>query len=101
MSDEQRNYQYSIVCQTHDRAVLFCLRALCEFADGRFDGGALPSTSSAASGTGPDDWSESGGQFTLRFSDSRDRATFLGEATRLLPGKWLRLGMSDVDAGPR
>lgn len=88
MSDRHENLPYTIVCETHDAAVVFCLRALCEFADGRSD---LAPPTAAPSGA----WSTSGGSLTFRFGDGRNRALFLGEATRLLPGKWVRLAMTD------
>jgi len=84
--------RYSLTCQTDDEAVLFCLRGLWRFAER-----LPPATEGWAEDV--DGWRAMGGRVVLRFSDPRRRSTFLGEATRLLAGKWVRLAISDDDPG--
>jgi hypothetical protein len=84
-------YRYSITIETRDDAVLFCLRALWQYAEQHpspYESLDLRSTSELASDNG---------QTTFRFSTANNRSDFLGEATRLLAGKWTRLGTSDDD----
>ncbi|HEY9228357.1 MAG TPA: hypothetical protein VIP11_16995 [Gemmatimonadaceae bacterium] len=91
MNLERARYRYSITVETQDDAVLFCLRALWQYAERR----PAPATSSDLTAT--DEWRAGEGRITFRFSNPYNRADFLGEATRLLAGKWTRFGMSDDD----
>ena len=69
--------------------MLFCLRALWQYAERH----PWSPTHLEISMTG--DWSEQERQVTFRFTNPFNRGDFLGEATRLLAGKWTRVGMSD------
>lgn len=89
---ELAQYRYSITVETQDDAVLFCLRALWQYAERR----PMPASDRDLSTTG--EWRLGDGRVTFRFSNPYNRGDFLGEATRLLAGKWTRLGMSDDDA---
>ena len=83
---------YSVTCVTHDEAVLHCLNALAHFAEhaGAVGEGAQIGLPGAA---WPDEWERDSGKVTFHFSDQRRRGLFLGEATRLLSGKWTRLSV--------
>lgn len=84
---------YSLTLTTHDSAVLYCLRALWHYAE---EHDAPPTTVVTLTPPG-ESQSEAEGTVTFRFSDPRHRSDFLGEATRLLAGKWMRHGTSDDD----
>jgi hypothetical protein len=71
--------------------VLFCLRALCQFAEEH------PKPQIGWGGTGSADWKRAGGQFKLRFTTAAYRDLFVAEADRLLGGRWTKLGVSDHD----
>lgn len=83
---------YSVTCVTHDEAVLHCLNALAHFAEqvGAAGEGAPIGLPGVA---WPDAWERDSGRMTFHFSDQRRRGLFLGEATRLLSGKWTRLAV--------
>lgn len=85
-------YRYSITVETQDDAVLFCLRALWQYAERH----PLPPSGREMLTTG--EWRLGEGQVTFRFSNPYNRGDFLGEATRLLAGKWTRMATSDDDA---
>ncbi|MGH9886719.1 MAG: hypothetical protein ACREBE_14395 [bacterium] len=70
--------------------MLFCLHALWQYAERH-------RTPLAETKPGTSEWRIDDGQVTFRFSDPEYRSDFLGEATRLLAGKWTRLGTSDDD----
>lgn len=89
---EQLTPQYSLTCQTDDEAVYYCLLALWRWAE------AAPLDAPLAIDS-VDAWRTRGGEFVLSFGNGRARGAFLGEATRLLSGKWLRLGTSDTSGG--
>jgi hypothetical protein len=91
VSLETSQFRYSITVETQDDAVLFCLRALWQYAERE------PHPSPVLGLTSMGEWRTSDGQITFRFSNPYNRADFLGEATRLLAGKWTRLGTSDDD----
>jgi hypothetical protein len=84
-------FRYSLTVQTQDDAVLFCLRALWQYAERE------PELTPAVGHSSTGDWRNADGQITFRFSNPYNRSDFLGEATRLLAGKWTRLGTSDDD----
>ena len=88
MATRFTTFPYSVTCETHDRAVLYCLRALREYAE--------PASHGAFGTAGGDlDAWETEGQITFRFADVKSRDVFLGEATRLLSGKWIRTALSN------
>ena len=91
MSLEPSQFRYSITVETQDDAVLFCLRALWQYAERH------PSPRESLDLTSASEWQAEDGKITFRFSTPRNRSDFLGEATRLLAGKWTRLGTSDDD----
>ena len=91
MTADLSQYRYSITVETQDDAVLFCLRALWQYAERH----PLPEFAELAT---TDEWRLSDGRVTFRFSNAYNRGDFLGEATRLLAGKWTRLASSDNDA---
>lgn len=88
---ERTQYRYSITVETQDDAVMFCLRALWQYAERH----PVPATSSDL--TASEEWRAGDGRITFRFSNPYNRADFLGEATRLLAGKWTRVATSDDD----
>lgn len=85
---DRSDVHHTLTCQTDDEAVYYCLVALWRWAEG-----APPDASSGEESV--DAWRARGGEFLLRFTSPRTRGAFLGEATRLLSGKWLRLGIAD------
>lgn len=83
---------YSVTCETHDEAVLHCLNALAYFAEGAGEPNETPGPEVAPVAlTPPAGWARNDGRVTFQFSDQNRRGIFLGEATRLLSGKWIRL----------
>ena len=91
MTTDASRFRYSITLETQDDAVLFCLRALWQYAERH----PMPPTTRDLTVTG--EWRLGDGRVTFRFSNPYNRGDFLGEATRLLAGKWTRLGLSDDD----
>ena len=91
MNADSSRFRYSITVETQDDAVLFCLRGLSEFAE------RTPAAITALDRTATGEWRTDNGRFTFRFSTARNRGDFLGEATRLLAGKWTRIALSDDD----
>ena len=91
MNPQQSAASNSVTCETHDEAVLHCLNALAHFSERAGepsdDRRSVPLSGVAA----PDGWDRVQGRVTFHFSDQRRRGVFLGEATRLLSGKWIRL----------
>ena len=94
VSTDLSEYRYSITVETQDDAVLFCLRALWQYAERH----PLPPSAGELATT--DEWRLGEGRITFRFSNPYNRGDFLGEATRLLAGKWIRHASSDDDAPP-
>ena len=95
MNVDATQFRYSLTVTTEDTAVLYCLRALWHYAEEHDS----PASSLTLAPRG-ESHSEQDGTVTFRFSDPRHRSDFLGEATRLLPGKWMRHGTSDTDPPP-
>ena len=87
MTTDRSPYRYSITVETQDDAVLFCLRALWLYAERQPL--ATDGEMTRADGQLGD------GRATFRFSTPSNRGDFLGEATRLLAGKWTRIATSD------
>jgi len=77
--NQHRNYHYSITIQTHDEAVLHCLRALSQYA--QIDGNKrIP-----WGGTKKQDWELDDHKATFHFSRTEYRNNFTKETKRLLP----------------
>lgn len=96
MDPQQPATSYSVTCEAHDEAVVHCLNALAYYsehvagaADGQGAAGRLPALVT------PKEWERANGHVTFHFSDPRRRGVFLGEATRLLSGKWIRLELGN------
>lgn len=89
---------FSVTCVTHDEAVLHCLNALAHFAEHVQGSGGEGSPIDVAELAWPDGWAREDGRITFQFSDPRRRGLFLGEATRLLAGKWTRIAVEDEAA---
>lgn len=86
--------RFGVTCETHDPAVLHCLTALSHFAEyGAFNVGQ---ETRRAPMTVPRGWLREDGRVTFRFSDPMRRGAFLGEATRLLAGKWIRVELIEA-----
>lgn len=91
MSADHKAFHFSVTCHTDDEAVLFCLRALCQYVEEH----SKPQI--GWGGTGAADWKKAKGQFKLRFTDPSFRQSFVQEAHRLLPGKWREVATDDND----
>jgi hypothetical protein len=91
MSLDSARFRYSITVVTQDRAVFFCLRGLCEAAE------EDPAREIGLAEAGITAWVNADGRVKLRFSDAKYRSAFLGDATRLLAGKWTRIVLRDDD----
>jgi hypothetical protein len=84
-------FHYSVTCHTDDQAVLFCLRALCQFAE------QAPMAQIGWGGTKTTAWKKNSHQFTVRFTAPQYRNVFIAEAERLLSGRWSVVSYSDSD----
>ena len=91
MNPQQTATSFSVTCQTHDEAVLHCLHALAYFSERVGAPNDRHDSVSLSGFTAPEGWDRVEGRVTFQFSDQRRRGVFLGEATRLLSGKWIRL----------
>lgn len=94
----QSRYPFAVTCETHDEAVMHCLNALSVFAEYHAAGSEAPGMVAPSETTMLGEaarWGREDGRVTFRFSDPRRRGTFLGEATRLLSGKWTRVELLD------
>jgi hypothetical protein len=88
---------FSVSCETHDLAVLHCLRSLSQFAEGSKIPKSIP-----WGGTKEAAWRKNHEVVTFRFTSPDYRQTFIDEATRLLPtGSWRTVGTSDNDPASR
>lgn len=90
MNPQQTATSFSVTCETHDEAVLHCLHALAHFSERVGEPDASHRHVSLSAATAPEGWDRVEGRITFHFSDLRRRGVFLGEATRLLSGKWIR-----------
>lgn len=96
MSTVHSRFKYSVTCRTEDLAVVYCLRALCDFV--------LKGQKSQIGwgGTGETEWVSNNRCVTFRFPDPQYRQEFLSEANRLLKGGWSLVATNDNDpAKPR
>lgn len=91
MSIDHEKFHFSVTVQTDDRAVLFCLRALCQFTEKH----AKPQI--GWGGTETKDWIAAGNQVTFRFTTSACRDLFVKESDRLLKRQWRIVTISDTD----
>ncbi len=88
---------FSVSCETHDLAVLHCLRSLSQFAEGSNIPKSIP-----WGGTKEAAWHKNNDVATFRFTSPDYRQTFIDEASRLLPtGSWKQVGSSDNDPATR
>jgi len=92
MSDDHRRFKYSVTCYTVDMAVLACLRGLCHYSLEHENNPQI-----GWGGTGRKEWEDAGHLATFRFTESRYRESFIGEAKRLLAGHWELEVTSDYD----
>lgn len=96
MNPPQAATSYCVTCETHDEAVLHCLNALAYFSEREQDAAAAADRVVSLPGLpAPDGWARESGRVVFNFSDARRRGTFLGEATRLLSGKWIRIDLHE------
>ena len=91
MSTAHASYKFSATLQTHDAAVLHCLRALCQ----RSAGGPYPQI--GWGGTTQAQWKANNGKFVVRFTSAKGREEFFADAKRLLTGHWVEIDQSDDD----
>lgn len=103
MSPQHTAPSYTVTCQTHDEAVLHCLHALAYFSENVAESTVSGTSAGVELGgpIAPGGWARDDGRVTFQFSDQRRRGTFLGEATRLLSGKWIRLALGESTDGRR
>jgi hypothetical protein len=96
--EDHERYRFSVTCSTKDLAVVYCLRALCQFVHHGKD----RYSQIGLGGTKEKDWLAADRKITLRFSDQKYRDAFLSEATRLLPkGSWSKEDESDNNPAQR
>lgn len=89
--------KYAVTCYTEDLAVLHCLRALSQFAEGSNIPKSIP-----WGGTKESEWRAAANQARFRFTSPAYRAAFLDEARRLLPpGSFKDVASSDIDPASR
>jgi hypothetical protein len=89
-------YRFSVTLKTTDIAVLHLLRALCQHCE------SANFKQIGWGGTGEGDWRKNGNEATFRFTSKDNRASFIAEAKRLLPGLWNPVATNDHDpATPR
>lgn len=92
MSKGHSDFHYSVTVTTDDLAVVHCLRALNQYAQGE---GNLRI---GWGGTKLDDWKIAGNRITLRFTKPRYREECIRTAQRLLPtGSWVIVAQDDND----
>lgn len=95
MDSQQHAGTFTVTCEAHDEAVVHCLNALAYYSEHVAEGsGARGVAQNPPLLTPPTTWARESGQVTFHFSDARRRGVFLGEATRLLSGKWIRFDMN-------
>lgn len=86
-------YQYSITCRSSEEAVLHCLKALADYAEG----GAHKNTTSAEATMA--EWNRPD-RVTLRFTSADSRSAFRELARKLLGGRWAEYAARDDDPPP-
>ncbi len=92
MSNHQL-YKFSVTVETHDLAVVACLRSLAEHSQKTVNN-RIP-----WGGTKEPDWRRSGHRVTFHFSTPEYRKGFLSEITRLLPAS-LFAAVAESDDDP-
>lgn len=98
MPDEDyERCRFSVACKTEDAAVLHCLRALAQFAEGSNIPKSIP-----WGGTKEAEWRRADFVATFRFTAPDYRQRFVEEVERLLPsGSCEIVGQSDNDPAQR
>ena len=87
-------FRYSITCRSADEAVLHCLKALADFAEG---GGHKRSAWVDAAVAA---WDRDQDLVTLRFTTQSNRDAFRRKARELLGGRWAEYAVRDSDPPP-
>ena len=95
MSGDYNLFKFSITCQTDELAVVFCLRALCQFAEKHM----YPQI--GWGGSGESSWRKNSNRITLRFTNPEYREIFSNQANHLLHGRWKLISTSDNDPAKR
>ncbi len=86
------DYHYSITMHTTDLAILYCLRALADYAQ------KTGNTRIAWGGTSKEDWKRNNQSVKFHFSQPKYRDNFVEEAIRILPeNSWHKLKQDDND----
>jgi hypothetical protein len=89
-------FRFSVTLHTDDIAVLFCLRALCRWAQpsrGLGPGGR----EIGYGGTKADEWKAAAHRATFRFTEESFMKRFTEKAAELLPGRWQQVSESPND----
>jgi hypothetical protein len=90
--NQHSDFRYAITIETHDLAVVYCLRALADYSQ---DTG---NSRIAWGGTKDDTWKAGNDQVAFRFSRPTYRDEFVINARRLLPGAaWREVSRNDQD----
>lgn len=84
-------HHYSIACESDDLPVIYCLRAIAEFAEKRAP------INAAWGNTGRESWEEDGHRVTFHFSCTDYRQIFRDVAGDLLPQRWTEVSCRDDD----
>ena len=86
------DHRYSVTIETHDLAILYCLRALADYAQ------KTGNSRIAWGGTKEQDWATDNHCVTFHFSQPDYRAAFVNEASRsLLLNSWKQVREQDND----
>jgi hypothetical protein len=93
--DDYQRYRFSLTCRTDDLAVLYRLRALCQWAE------EWRKPQIGWGGTTERSWETSGHCATFRFTQASHRDKFVTAAAELLAGRWEKIGESDEDPASR
>ena len=90
------DHHYSITVQTPDLAILYCLRALADYAQ------KTGNTRITWGGTKKEDWMRNNQTVKFHFSQPAYRDDFVEEAIRVLPdGSWSNVRQDDNDPAVR
>ena len=89
-------FRFSITIHTDDDAVLYCLRALCRWA--QHPRGLGPGGREVGyGGTKTAEWTAAAHTVTFRFTDEKFRKKFTDKANELLPRRWQVVSSSGAD----
>ncbi len=89
MSEDHALFHFSVTCHTDNEAVMFCLRALCQYAEDH------AKSNIGWGGTKRTDWEAAGHCITLRFTSVEGRQLFLDEANQLFGNQWSETETND------